>query len=94
MQNIERLRSIYKHTAKIDLIVGGVAERALPGATVGATFACLFGEQFARRSGSNSVDERYERLLRIAGYTAAHFVCEHTELEAVPRNAFHVASEE
>lgn len=96
--NIWRLRQIYQHVKQIDLIVGAVAETPVAGATVGPTFACLFGEQFARtRHNVNAeqaaVDEQFEPMLAASGYGGAHFLCEHTKLAAVPRNIFHVASD-
>lgn len=98
MPNIERLRSIYRHPHQIDLIVGGVAETPMAGATVGPTFACLFGEQLARTrrnvdAEQATVDEQFVPMLAASGYGGAHFLCEHTGLTAVPRNIFHVASE-
>lgn len=32
----------------IDLFVGGVLEKMMPGARVGATFTCILAEQFKR----------------------------------------------
>ncbi|VDM81115.1 unnamed protein product [Strongylus vulgaris] len=43
-----KLRSLYGHPANIDLWVGGVAEKRLPDALMGPTFACIIGDQFRR----------------------------------------------
>ncbi|CAJ0588530.1 unnamed protein product [Cylicocyclus nassatus] len=43
-----RLRQLYGHPANIDLWVGGIAEKRLPDALFGPTFACIIGDQFRR----------------------------------------------
>lgn len=43
-QDLERLKQIYTDHDRIDLIMGAIAERPKPGATVGETFSCLIGE--------------------------------------------------
>ena len=37
----------------VDLFIGGVAERPLPGALLGPTFTCIIGDQFARSKKSD-----------------------------------------
>ena len=44
----QRLRTVYGTVDKIDLWVGGLAERHLPGSSVGPTFARIISDQFAR----------------------------------------------
>jgi len=46
--NFALLANIYSSPADIDLWVGGTAENFVQGGMVGATFACLIGEQFRR----------------------------------------------
>ena len=41
----EKLSTLYNSPADIDLFSGGMAETALEGAHVGATFACIIGQQ-------------------------------------------------
>lgn len=43
LQDLERLKGIYKDFSAIDLIMGAIAERPKHGATVGFTFACIIG---------------------------------------------------
>jgi len=43
-----KLKDVYEKVDDIDLMLGGVAERNVRGGAVGATFACIIGEQFKR----------------------------------------------
>ena len=45
---VARLRQYYRHVDDVDLFVGGILERPLPGALMGPTFTCIIGDQFAR----------------------------------------------
>ncbi|CAL8130640.1 unnamed protein product [Orchesella dallaii] len=44
----DSLSAIYSSVDEIDLFVGGVSEKPLDGAVLGATFTCIVGDQFAR----------------------------------------------
>ncbi|CAD5206024.1 unnamed protein product [Bursaphelenchus okinawaensis] len=49
---LEKLKTLYGHPGNIDLWVGGIIEKVVPGALVGPTFACIIGESFkAMRDG-------------------------------------------
>ena len=51
-EQLRRLEEVYGHVGNVDLFVGAMSERPLPGAKVGATFMCLLTEQFKNlRSG-------------------------------------------
>lgn len=43
-----KLKEVYEKVDDIDLMLGGVAERNVRGGAVGATFACIIGDQFKR----------------------------------------------
>jgi len=43
-----KLKEVYEKVDDIDLMLGGVAEKNVRGGAVGATFACIIGEQFRR----------------------------------------------
>ena len=45
---VARLRQYYRHVDDVDLFVGGILERPLPGALMGPTFTCIIGDQFSR----------------------------------------------
>lgn len=39
---------MYSHPDEIDIFIGGISEKALPGAILGPTFVCIVGDQFSR----------------------------------------------
>lgn len=41
----KKILEIYKHPDNIDVWLGGLVEKFLPGARVGPLFACLIGKQ-------------------------------------------------
>ncbi|XP_059350178.1 chorion peroxidase-like [Daphnia carinata] len=46
LEVIASLKAVYESVEDIDLYIGGVTERPLPGAAVGPTFAYIIGQQF------------------------------------------------
>ena len=45
---VARLASVYRSVDDIDLYVGGLIERHLPGSMLGPVFSCIISDQFAR----------------------------------------------
>lgn len=45
---VPRLQQLYSSIDEIDLFVGGILERSVPGALIGPTFQCIVGDQFKR----------------------------------------------
>jgi hypothetical protein len=47
-QLIARLQQLYGSLDKVDLFVGGILEKPVPGSLLGPTFQCIIGDQFRR----------------------------------------------
>lgn len=45
---VDRLASVYHSVNDIDLFIGGLVERHLPGSMLGPVFSCIIADQFAR----------------------------------------------
>ena len=45
---VDRLRAVYRTVDDIDLYIGGLVERHLPGSMLGPVFSCIIADQFAR----------------------------------------------
>jgi len=45
---VEKFKTLYAHPDDVDLWIGGLSERILPGSIMGPTFTCIVGDQFAR----------------------------------------------
>ena len=48
LQVVQTLSQLYESVEDIDLFIGGISERPIPGSLLGPTFLCLVGDQFAR----------------------------------------------
>ncbi|XP_055315121.1 peroxidase isoform X2 [Sitodiplosis mosellana] len=96
-EDLERLKQIYASYDQVDLIIGAIAERPKPGATVGETFSCIIGEQLSNTRCSDkdfytvSNDPIFKQF--VDNYSGAKLICDTTRLTSVPRNIFHVPSE-
>ncbi|XP_003381765.1 putative immunoglobulin I-set domain protein [Trichinella spiralis] len=95
-QSIRRkLQILYGHPGNVDLWVGGVLEKLLPGARVGQTFACIIADQFRRiRDGDrfwyeNAGVFRPDQLYEIKKTTLARILCDSgDEIDRVQRDIF------
>lgn len=45
---VDRLAAVYRSVDDIDLYIGGLVERHLPGSMMGPVFTCIIADQFAR----------------------------------------------
>lgn len=45
-QNVEILKSLYRHPNDVDLVVGGSLEKLVPGTLTGPVFLCIMLKQF------------------------------------------------
>ena len=92
------LLQTYGNLNNVDLFVGGLAERAIPGGLVGATFACIFGKTFtALRDGdrfyyestteAGSLTRRQRREIEKA--TLSRVLCDTSDsITSIQPNAF------
>lgn len=87
--DLNTLQSAYGSFEDIDLIVGAIAEKPIPGATVGPTLACIIKDQIGH---SLEADEQSHRKQQIddvlANYSAARFLCDTAQIEQVQPNIF------
>ncbi|XP_055540936.1 peroxidase [Wyeomyia smithii] len=88
-EDLNTLQSAYGSVQDIDLIIGAIAEKPTPEATVGPTLACIIKDQLAH---SLAADDHHHHTQRIdamlANYTAARFICDTAQVEQVQPNIF------
>lgn len=90
-----KLVHLYKHPDDIDLFVGGILERHLPGGSLGPTFACILGEQFKNlRFGDRFWYERQDptigfsehQLTELRKVSLARIFCDNSDgIYTIPR---------
>ena len=77
---LQALQGVYQSIFDIDLFIGGISERKVPGALVGPVFQCIIGEQFfATRYGDRSVLELGSRFQSLPNLTRLVFPSERLE---------------
>ena len=47
-QLVPRLQRMYRRIEDVDLFIGAISEKLVPGGTLGPTFQCIVGDQFRR----------------------------------------------
>lgn len=95
---IRKLRRVYASVDDIDLYVGGLCERPLPGAIVGPTFACHIVEQFRRlKTADRFWFERHlneRQLVEVRQRTLAHLLCDNSGIGRLPRRVMQLGQSE
>uniref|UniRef100_A0A5F9C782 Thyroid peroxidase n=1 Tax=Oryctolagus cuniculus TaxID=9986 RepID=A0A5F9C782_RABIT len=91
---VHRLMDLYGHPDNIDIWLGGLAEKLLPGARTGPLFACIIGRQMkALRDGDRFWWEHgpvftEAQRLELEKHSLSRVVCDNTGLTRVPGDAF------
>jgi len=95
----EKMREAYESVADIDLFVAGIAEKNVPGGSIGPTFACIIGEQFKRlkngdrfffshTSGKDARGLGPVAKTSVAKRTFFDVLCDNTDIESGQRQTF------
>lgn len=99
--DVKRLAKVYKNVSDVDLFVGGLFEKALPGALLGPTFACIIRDQMIRTKvtdwffysnmgGAQSLN-KYQ-VKAIERHSLARLFCDNSEVSFLQPRAFQVVS--
>ncbi|ROT71626.1 putative peroxidase-like [Penaeus vannamei] len=102
---IDSLKSVYSHVDDIDLFIGGMSERPLPGGLLGPTFTCcILADQFYQNpsrgpywyeTSSTDTAFRDDQLEELHKTTFAGLLCgAFPELQAIQKRPLEVASSE
>uniref|UniRef100_A0A8C0DSA9 Thyroid peroxidase n=1 Tax=Balaenoptera musculus TaxID=9771 RepID=A0A8C0DSA9_BALMU len=94
----DKILGLYGHPANIDVWLGGLAERVLPGARTGPLFACIIGKQMRKlRDGDrfwweNQAVFTEAQRRELGRHSLSRVICDNTGLSRVPRDAFRVGT--
>ncbi|XP_074601170.1 peroxidase-like [Brevipalpus obovatus] len=101
-KQVDNMQTIYTDVRDVDLFVGGVSERRLPGNAMGPTFSCIngvqwyhikFGDRFFYEHGGESGSFTPDQLQNIRETTtAARLICKVTKNSKMPMNVFKLIS--
>lgn len=89
------LAGIYGTVDQIDLWVGGLAEDAIPGTQMGATFTAILADQFSRTRSADATFGQLDPLLdaniaeEVANTTLADIIQRNTSVETIQQDVFH-----
>ncbi|XP_069172909.1 salivary peroxidase/catechol oxidase [Procambarus clarkii] len=98
---LESLQRVYKNVGDIDLYIGGLSERPVPGGLVGPTFACIIADQFIRlKRGDRFWYENKaspkpfttDQLRELQQVSLAQVMCENFDMETILRWPLQVAA--
>lgn len=96
-EGVRTLQSIYSSVEDVDLLSGGVLERAKEGTVVGPTFACLLSKQFANLRKSDRFwyendlppsSLTTQQLTEIRKVTLSGILCSNTGIFKIQRKSF------
>uniref|UniRef100_A0A8C6F5W0 Thyroid peroxidase n=1 Tax=Monodon monoceros TaxID=40151 RepID=A0A8C6F5W0_MONMO len=94
----DKILDLYGHPANVDVWLGGLAERVLPGARTGPLFACIIGKQMRNlRDGDrfwweNQAVFTEAQRQELGRHSLSRVICDNTGLSRVPRDAFRVGT--
>ncbi|CAK1579399.1 unnamed protein product [Parnassius mnemosyne] len=101
-ETVDKLSTLYDHINDVDLVVGMMAERPLPGSLLGPTATCLLKEQLWRtRSGDRyfytHTDEAggfsKRQLAELRRASLARLLCDNVGIKHVQKDVFQLPSE-
>ncbi|KAG7509840.1 thyroid peroxidase [Solea senegalensis] len=90
----EMIQTVYKHLDNMDVWLGGLVERLLPGSRTGALFSCLIGKQMkALRDGDSFWWEAdgvftQQQKVELSKVSLSRIICDNTDIREVPYDSF------
>merc|ERR1719219_3186750 len=99
---VEMLSQVYSHVDDVDLYLGGLMEKPLPGSLLGQTFSCIISDQMYR----TMVGDRFfystlnhpnifseAKISQLKKSSLARILCDNSEILATQPLAFRTVSE-
>uniref|UniRef100_A0A8C6PTE9 Thyroid peroxidase n=1 Tax=Nothobranchius furzeri TaxID=105023 RepID=A0A8C6PTE9_NOTFU len=90
----QKILNVYKHLDNIDVWLGGLVEKFLPGSRTGPLFACLIGKQMkVLRDGDRFwweaegvfTQQQQQELLKVS---LSRVICDNSDIQEVPPDSF------
>ena len=102
LDDIFRLKTVYTSPFDIDLFVGGILEKPIPGSVFGFTFTCIltrqfknlrFGDRFWYERDDHQTGFTYEQLTELRKSNIARVICDNANnVGNIQRRAFEPAT--